>query len=313
MKRRALDPFEFRSRETVRRGVLRLAQHVAVHARRIPPSAAGDLPRAVHEARLSLKHARALLRLVSQGLEQTPPALTRLDAQLKKAAQVLAPARDIDVGQATLARLIQGSPARDRSRLDPLRHWLATQHRKQPVQPGPILAGLAAIPPLLDRVALSLDRAPWPKHAWRVLESSLQTGYRRARRRLASAADSGEASEFHRARTSTKRLMYQTRLLRSASPARAGRLSRQLDRIQKLLGDDHDLALLDASLERAPAKVGDSKSRKRLRATLALRQRKLRRRATRLAREAFQERPAPFASRLHRDWKSWRKRGARRS
>ncbi len=308
MNRSAPPQFEFRPGESVRRGILRLAGLLPAHARARLAAPPTQLAQTVHETRVLLKRARALLRLLTPGLPADAARLKAAEARLRRAARRLAPARDGEVGLVTLTRLVRDASATDRSHLEPVRHWFATHHRDRPLRAGALLRSLHQVPALLDQTVRTLQTARWPDHGWRVLEASFHDSYRRARRRLKNAAREGKAAAFHDARTGVKRLMYQIQLLRRVSPRLAARLARTLDDLQTNLGDDHDLAVLDAALRKAPPRLGEAKSRKRLHAAIAQRQRKLRRRALRLARQSFAARPASFTAALHHDWRRGRKK-----
>jgi len=72
----------------------------------------------------------------------------------------------------------------------------------------------------------------------------------RARRRLRAAADEITDEHLHEARKRAKDLWHATQLLRPAAPKKLKRLSRRAHRLADLLGDDHDLAVLEQALRR---------------------------------------------------------------
>ena len=79
------------------------------------------------------------------------------------------------------------------------------------------------------------------------------------------------------------------------------RVARRADRLGEMLGEDHDLALLEARVrERSRAFAGERKVRKRLLRLIAARRRKLRKRALREGERLYRRPPRRFVRRVKR-------------
>ena len=108
---------------------------------------------------------------------------------------------------------------------------------------------------------------------------------------------------LHAWRKRVKELRYVAETLdrggKSYKPVR--RVARRADRLGEMLGEEHDLALLEARVrERSRQFAGERKVRKRLLALIASRRRKLRKRALREGERLYRRPPRRFVRRLKR-------------
>lgn len=71
---------------------------------------------------------------------------------------------------------------------------------------------------------------------------------RKARRAASRAADGGDAADYHDLRKALKYHMYHTRLLRGLWPEVMTARARTIDKAAQLLGQHHDLVVLEARL-----------------------------------------------------------------
>jgi ubiquinone biosynthesis protein UbiJ len=79
------------------------------------------------------------------------------------------------------------------------------------------------------------------------------------------------------------------------------RIARRADRLGEMLGEEHDLALLEARVrERSRQFAGERKTRKRLLELIASRRRKLRKRALREGERLYRRPPRRFLRRVKR-------------
>lgn len=252
--------------------------------RKSPPSG-----RAVHEARKSLKRARAVLKL-GRG-SAVGKGSVRADNACRRAARALAPLRDDRVFAVTLEMLLERG-ADDLSRAArALGRDLALRARRAEAR---ALADGAAF--RRAKAALrACPRAVAPDLFERAVSASLEGGlrksYRRGRRAYRAARSDPGQGRFHALRKQAKRLLHELeRLPPRPRGARAAALE-ALRRLAKVLGDEHDLTLVRCRLARAP----DGGAPAAIRRFARKRQRRLRRRALVLAKGLFAERPASFA------------------
>jgi len=260
----------------------------------------------VHGARKSIKRVRALLRLVRAAMPAS--RFREHNAALRDAARGLSAARDAAVALATFDALIPepdvllGAVRADllARRDDPGAHNPLAQGG-----PDPALLQTAAQALSVARPALLADLGPLD---WDVLAAGLRDSYGggRAAMQAALAGHDGELGDlgqlghddeaFHDWRKRAKDLWYQCQLLRDACPELLGALEGMLADLGELLGEDHDLAVLQASASASPA----------LHARIAAQHGKLRAAAWRLGQRVHAERPRAFLRRMRVYWRTWR-------
>lgn len=247
----------------------------------------------VHEVRKGLKRARAMLRLLRPALG--PRAYARADAALRQAGHDLAPARDATVMAdlyATLAGLTtttdtpQGSADGAATAAAPSRDVLATTRRN-------LRSGYGW-----------LERAPLLASGWTTLGEGFRAVYRQARRRMPPSRRAATMASLHAWRRSTKRYWHVLEVFQPVRPHRLGAALREAHRISDLLGEDHDLALLEQHLlaRHAAPQPQDV----RVLRLIGPRRRQLQKEALRRGAKLYATRPRQAEAALHRDWERWR-------
>lgn len=216
---------------------------------------------AVHEARKSMKRARSGLRLARAAIPQEFRAWNRA---LAAAARQLAPWRDADALLEAYRHVVEwaseyegaglGRPAAGATPLFPkLGATLAEL-------PGAGTGRTRARTPQVERVVkllratrlqlVALDSA-------RIDADALARGLRKIRRScrkaMREALAGQEAELFHEWRKQAKHFWYATALLSSVWPAPAAGLQAELKELARLLGDEHDLVILRAWVDRRQA------------------------------------------------------------
>jgi len=137
-----------------------------------------------------------------------------------------------------------------------------------------------------------------------VIEPALKESYRRGRAARERAACKPFPENFHDWRKHVKDLWHYFRLLQPAWPAEIRAMTEDLEILGEYLGDDHDLALLQAFV--AGHFEGDSRDAAPLDRLINLRQKKLRAAALKLGSRLYWERPAGICRRLGGYWNEWR-------
>lgn len=240
--------------------------------------------RAVHEARKSLKRARAFLKL-GRGTEVEAWS-GRAEEACRRAARALASLRDSRVFAAALDDLLEREAgdlprsARVRGRALVLR---ARRDEASALARGAALArarsALRAFPgePAPGRFARTVAAS---------LEDGLRRSYRRGRRAYRAARSSPRRGRCHDLRKASKRLLHELEGLSPGPRGRRGAAITSLRRLTRILGDEHDMALLRGRLP-------DDGALAALRRLARRRQRRLRRRALVVAKGLFwDKRPA---------------------
>jgi CHAD domain-containing protein len=199
----------------------------------------GKRPEAVHDARKRLKKARSALRLVRGGLRGR--TARRLNAELRDIAGSLSEQRDADVLAQTVddlhERFVGQVPA---TTFDALRDRLAAQVPAAATTDANRIARLTAVREALRSARFS--RVTWPT----VLDG-IDRSYRRGRRAYRASAYAS-TQELHDWRKRAKDLWYHHRLLRDTHRTVVGAYAKDAHALSDLLGDDHDLAVLRATI-----------------------------------------------------------------
>jgi CHAD domain-containing protein len=251
---------------------------------------ARDPEAAVHEARKDAKKARALLRLYRGELDRA--TYRRENQTLRDAARELSALRDADVLRDTVEDLGDRYVGQR-----PTTWFAALRDRVGDAQangkrPEPAVAAAR------DRLTTARGRVD----DWAVdgtdhssLVDGLTRSYARGRKALARAERAPTDQRLHDWRKRVKDLRYQQQLLRPAFPDVLSAQAKAAKALAELLGDDHDLAVLDARLrEHPPAEVADARE------LVAHRRDELQDEALRLGRRVYAESPKRFRQRIGR-------------
>ncbi len=259
-----------------------------------------DLENSVHDLRKRMKKLRGLLRLVRPGLEKTYRVENRV---FRDTARLFSDIRDAQVLAETIDSLAEHVPGDQADEmLAPVRDWAAEKRHEVLSEKG-----------VHDRLAEAGERLAAARarvEDWEiagapadVLRGGLKKTYKRARKRFHEAQEEPEPALLHEWRKRVKYHWYHCRLLREAWPEVMTARADALDELGDLLGDDHDLVVLSATLrDEAPDSVPPSSS---LRFTIEAatdRSLDLRRRAFALAPQLMVEKKGALARRIAGYW-----------
>ena len=209
--------------------------------------------KAIHEARKSVKKIRAVLRLLQQPLGSSYGAENR---RLRDAAHCLAPIRDVDATIETVRQLRSRythvmTPAIVRA----LTHGLRGQQRRVQARAARLVA--PAIRHLQKSKTSAPDRIRRVGKFTAVL-SGMTRGYRRARKAMEKLSIDSDATQFHAWRRRVKDHAYHVQLFAGFHATPRGR-ARSLKKLETLLGDDHNLAMLRSTILDAPDTFGSAR------------------------------------------------------
>jgi len=297
--------FSLKRKESVAHGWHRLvdqefdAAESSIRALKKPERRAEE----VHGARKHLKRLRALYQFSSEPLGRELCA--KETSFLRDVARNLSAVRDVEVKGSTLEMITRESKLSRSASIEKLQQsWARRRDR---------LATMAARPGTISVLVSSLSAArrrfdllPIPEGDWHLVSHALSRSYRRARKGFLAASDPLQNEEaLHEWRKRVKALEYQLGVLKKVHRSVAA-MSDKLHRLTEILGDEHDLFVLKASL--AESEVGFVKTTtcKRVLATIETRRSKLRNRALKLGEAVFQEKTRQFLERLHERWREWR-------
>ncbi|HYN35310.1 MAG TPA: CHAD domain-containing protein [Ilumatobacteraceae bacterium] len=255
-----------------------------------------DIETAVHEVRKRCKETRGLARLVQPALGDEFRPFDRI---VRDAANQLSAMRDAHALLATLDNLVAA-------------HGLDGQLRsirdRQAIVAAEATSAIEAGDERIVNARNLLVEARGTSQKWTLtggfdaIAEGFTATYRRGRRALRTAQDDPTDENLHEWRKSVKQLWYQTRLLRGASPSMIEPLIDELDGLADALGDDHDLAVLVATLDADPDQFGAPDIVDHARRVAREQQSELRAPAFRTGEVIYAERPSALRSRVEAYW-----------
>jgi CHAD domain-containing protein len=290
--------YRLKLREPVPEGVRRIGlEQIEIAETRLASN--HDVPTAIHDARRCMKRLRALLHVVRPGLGAA--AYRREAKEFAAIGKALSRARDRHVMQQTLAKL-EGPGALPKPAAAALRKLLAPGRSRD--AKGANSDGRAAALARLERARKLLAGKDLEHLTLDHLLDGLQSTYRKSRKAMRKAYAEPSDEAFHAWRKAAQRHWRHMLLLSQGWPeallARAG----EAKELSRLLGEDHDYAVLLAFA----AKHGKSElGREHLASLAALcrsRQDELRARAKPRGERLFAEGEESFRQRVALYWSS---------
>lgn len=267
-----------------------------------PNAVAND---AVHEVRKSCKRMRGLLRLVRPA---APDLYRNENARFRDAAAALSGLRDAEASIECYDSLLEHFGDQiDRQAMAPIRRALSLHARHLADEAEDLDASLTHFrDQMLEARALVEDwQLPDPKasaEGFDLLGPGLAKTYGRGREALAAAYASPSIEAFHEWRKRAKYLRYQLKLLRPAWPRLLRRTRSEVKMLGDLLGDDHDLAVLQETLPEALDTNTHAERIELLEALVSQRSQDLRAQARLLGERIYAEKPKALRKRIEHYW-----------
>jgi CHAD domain-containing protein len=295
--------FCFKRKEPVSRAIRRLGRERIKEALEcLDDCRRGE---AIHCARKEIKKVRAVLRLVRTKIPKKD--FRRLIRLLREAADHLAAPRDALVKANTLRDLARHF----KEQLSPgaFRHVRAKLHRTfdEEMKCFGKRHTARAVRRKLRCVTKELGRLDVRGKGWKALRSGVKSAYGEGRRAYQSVRQDPSAENFHEWRKRAKDLGYQVTLLRPVRPEQIDAIARELEALGEYLGDDHDLVVLRATVEKQRADNGNVAELEILSRLIEQRQPQLRAAALALGARFYAEKPSTFGNRLAGYWEIWRR------
>jgi CHAD domain-containing protein len=237
-------------------------------------AAADVLPDDVHDARKRIKKTRALLRLARPVM--TEKAFRRRNHALRDAGRTLSGARDTEVLAETVSDLAERYPGR--APYGPV-HVILADRTAEP--------GAGAGVDHLVRARWTLDGLDTD-----MLAAAFTRTYRDGRKAFAKEPTT---ENLHDWRKRVKDLWYQQQLLEETWPSVMKAQAKEAKKLSKILGEDHDLAVLAETLRTDPELAAHAEA---FEAVIAARRKRLLKRARKLGRRVYAEKPKAFAKRF---------------
>ncbi|WP_118135779.1 CHAD domain-containing protein [Oceanicella sp. SM1341] len=255
----------------------------------------------VHQIRKRCKKLRGLLRLVR-------PAFSGFGAEnatFRDLARPLSGARDADTLIRSYDALLAAQEVDDRRRFAAIRARLTREAGEA--------HGAPALDDRLEDLRAQMQEARRRARGWslghkgfRALAGGAGKSYARAREAMQHAYALREDEALHDWRKYLKAHWYHARLASRICPGMMEPHAEGLDRLCTLLGDHHDLCVLDARLAGAPLDFGPRTDVEGFRALIGARKAVLEEEAFRAGRVLLAERREALVRRWRGYWKLWR-------
>jgi CHAD domain-containing protein len=200
----------------------------------------------IHAARKEMKRARAALRLLRPALGD--PVYRRANSQVRDAARLLTPLRDATVLLDSL-KFVRRSKDKRTHRIyaNHLQYLLTDELRSSH---GRLMAESlmrsAAILQALDRHIAAL---PAQESDRLTASQEIQKVYKAGRKALARAKRHVGTGSLHEWRKESQYLSNQAELIRTVFHVKLKKIGRRSRKLARLLGEDHDLALLRQKIQ----------------------------------------------------------------
>ncbi len=201
----------------------------------------------VHEARKSIKRIRAALRLGRGSLGRK--TFKQENQTFRDLGRQLSDVRDAEVLGQAFDKIKPAFGA------DHLRGALTIVSTHVATRRHTLMKKVLGTGRAVERASAALQAArkrarKWNLHGkgWPALKSGFERTYIQGRDRLDRAYVRAASDDFHAWRKRVKDPMYQVRLLRGAWPGVFEAWIDDLDKLADLLGEDHDLAMLQLTI-----------------------------------------------------------------
>lgn len=262
-----------------------------------------DEHEAVHEVRKAGKEIRAAFRLIRSS---APELYERENAHYRDLARPLSELRDANVHLDSYDTLVDTFAAWiDRSELEVIRETLE-ERRDELADELSIDARLTAARSALLEGRARLDRVEVEDREFAAIAGGLGRTYARARARFVDAYEVGSAHAFHQFRKRAKYHRYHVDLLLGAWPSALEAREEERHDLADILGEEHDLAELRATLLTEPERFPDGQPVETFIGLIERQRTRLQREAEPLADLLLSDDPDAFVARVEALWVAWR-------
>ena len=292
--------YRFRKNENVGAALQRMVQEEMRGAVRVLQSGGDDgASSSVHDARKAIKRVRSLLRLVRSELG---PAFRRQNLLLREASHRLAPVRDAEA----MLEIFSDLRERNGRRFCFPSVENALNRKRDNARRGAARLAHSVIP-VFSRTAAKALRLPVSSVGFPALESGLRKSFRRGKKAWALVLEHPTDRNFHDWRKRVKDLWYQLRLLEPAIGKKLRLYQQRIKRLEKWLGDDHNLTVFREALSEHRGAYGDADEIASLLELVQSWQQMLRKKSRTLGKAIYRSKPGAVTKRIERRWTAWKK------
>lgn len=299
---RAERAFALRRDETIADGIRRIVLgQIDEVLDRLDRRADEDLARAVHESRKSLKRLRATARLVRPELSE--PTFRRENECFRDVARLLSGPRDSEVLIQALDGLGEHYQV-ESAGIDSGRFRDELVRRRDAAR-----ADLDERSGLLVELRATLEAARNRVPEWRIgdngfgaVAKGLRRTYRKGRRAYRASLREPMPEHLHEWRKRVKDLWHSLQILEAAAPAQMKAMAKTAHDLSDVLGDDHDLAVLEQEMAAHRGTFSDEDSRTVLTGLCERRRSELQVQAFGIGAALYGESPSAFVRRIRDAW-----------
>lgn len=243
-------------------------------------------PETIHQVRKRCKKLRALVRLVRPALGKD---YRRENVRFRDIARNLAGLRDEQSMVGALECLLEGLEDPTRATYDSLLGELRKRRDTAAIEQDPE-ALLAEARQALEKARRQVDCWDLDADGFESVRGVKKT-YKRGRKALKQAFKTGASSDFHEWRKRVKYHAYHVKLLRPLWPRVHKAWRQEAKVLADILGNDHDLVLLDTLLESQRDRLAGNRVRKSLQQIIHEKQQRLRGESWEIGQRLYAEKP----------------------
>ncbi len=299
-------PYRLTENETPAAGMKRLAEEQLDRALAALTSAdaeADAVDEAVHDARKRFKKIRAALRLVRD--EVGSQVYSSTNDTFRNAGRRLSPLRDSQVLIETLDDLrARYADILDEQAFETIRRNLQKRHDAVFAQLIEEEQAVDAVVETLDAARASIQTWPIDAEGFDAFYGGLKRVYKRGRNAMHVARSDPSTENLHEWRKRVKYLWYHLRILKRTWPDLLDEWADTTHDLANLLGDDHDLAVLHATLQDEPTLHEDERAYRALLGLIEQHRRQLQAQAWPLGQRLYTESPSDFTDRVAAYWQA---------
>ncbi len=297
--------FQLKRSRAVGEEVKRIVRHQIDRALEVLRTSDGD-DQAVHDARKRFKKVRAVLRLVRDELGDK--VYQRENAHFRDLGRPLTAVRDARVLLDALGRLNKHFADELQPRaFHAVRRGLRANQQAIRQRVLDEEKAFAVVSAGLEEAQDRVRGGHFRHRGWSALRRGLRRVYEQGATALEAARADPSVEKLHEWRKQAKYLWHQLQVLVPVWPPVMESLAEQVHELTQHLGDDHDLAVLRATVASAADEYGGPVVVETLEALIDRRRAELQAQAFPLGRRIYRDGPKEFTRRIRGYWKAWRR------
>ncbi|WP_298868929.1 CHAD domain-containing protein [uncultured Gimesia sp.] len=296
--------YQFKQQESITTGVQRIAGEQLSQAILELKQSEQNPHRAIHEVRKQFKKLRGLIRLVRSGLGSE---YSRLNVWYRDAGRGLSRVRDAESMLESLQKLRERFPDSTCEELFlEFENKFVTRKQKIVDEWIDLEFDLSKLSDQLKDAYEAIEAWKIKGKAEQVLSRSLKQNYQHGVEALKKLHQNPDGKLFHDCRKHSKYLLYHMKLISESWKPILSAYIVELDQLNDLLGDDHDLTVMTQLIKSETETFQSSANVNRFQALICQQRLEFQSAALKLADRIYAEKPKTFARRMRVYWTLWR-------